>query len=426
MENNNILVPQQFPKIKLFDIFFNREKDEFFDVSSNSLDEIMERIGVMLDAFIVLLEMKGDEDPSQILNGIVSSYKPELNDAQINPKLWDIGRDDSKYIKRRNKYIENLLILLKLKIIFIYGINSIIESSEEHFSFVETNSQDFIDFDILDRDEEIHSGASIIKKYALFKWIEPFIELFVSRKKTTIGYSYLFRMCYQDKTLPEFVDTSIMLVNQNIDRKIEEYKKCIGFSYFAIDITTQENLNKKLESVKKSIESLSVDFPKIKEKFIEKKRGCLAGMKFQKGHYAAISGISMEGEKELGAVLSERYGVTLIPLKMSVRYYFNNNQYITYQDFYDWRAKHSCNDRFLRMFSCCERKLLTKCYDSKIRKDENCLMYVTLAPCQMCVRAINKLEDEKELKVKIRCTNSIKKSDMIDEDEFVRLAESIF
>ena len=426
MNDNNGLESLFLPRIKLFDIYFKQKDDTFIDVDSYGLDEIMEGIGIVLDAFIISLEMKGDENPDKIFEGIISSYSPELGNIQIHQDSWNEGINGSAYKKKRDKYLENLFILFKLKYLFVYGINSIINSPEEKLSFVDTNSLEFNDFADLDRNEEIHIGTSLIKKYALFEWINPFIDLFESHKKTTIAYSYLYRYCYQGRTLSEFVNTSYTLVNQKIDTKIEEYKKYVGFSYFAIDKTTRENLNRKLQPVIESIELVSPVFPEIKSKFLEKKRGCLAGMKFLKKHYASISGITMKGEDKLGKVLWERYGITLIKLSPDVRYYFTNNKYITYKDFEDWRDIFLCEDRYLRMFSCCERKLLTVIYDTEFRYNQHCLMYVTLPPCQMCVRSINAMEKELYIHVKIRCTSSISKSDNMNEDNYIELAETIY
>lgn len=425
MENNRELLPRPLPPIKIFDLYFNSKDDLSFDVDSYSLDETMESIGIILDGFVVSLEMKGDEDPYKILNGIVSKYRPELGNAHIDPKSWDKGRNDSVYIKRRNRYLENLLVLFKLKILFAYGINSIIKCSADDLVFVDTDSSEYTEFIKLDNDVEIHSGTSNIKKFVLLKWIGSFAELFESHKITSIEYSYLYQMYYRSRTLPDFVDASSTLVNQKLDIKVEEYKKYIGFSYFAIDKTSRENLNKKLQPVIESIEQISGAFPEIKERYIEKKRGCLAGMKFLKRQYAAISGISIKGEDELGEKLRERYGISLVKLSPAVRYYFTNNRYITYHDFFDWKNMYSCKDSFLRMFSCCERKLLTVCYELKKCKNQDCLMYVTLAPCQMCIRAINSAEQELEFKVTIRCTNAVSKSNTKTETEYIELAEKI-
>ncbi len=426
MEENKELSPLHLPPIKLFDIYFNPKDDTPFDVDSNSLDEIIEKIGTILDAFIVSLEMKGDDNPSEIFEGIISRYSPELSNIDTSSEFWNKGRSESVYKKRRDKYLENLSLLFKIKTLFVYGINSIIKSQTDNYSFVDTDNSEFSEFIKIDRDVEIHNGISNVKKYVLLKWISSYMELFESHKKTTIVHSHLFQMYYRSRTLPDFVEISYTLVNQKIDSKIEEYKKYVGFSYFAIDKTSHENLEKKLQPITESIELISPAFPEIKAKYIErKKKSCLAGMKFLKRQYAAISGISMNGEDELGDTLWERYGIELIKISPYVRYYYTSSRYITYEDFIDWRNRYSCDDSYLRMFSCCERKLLTVCYESNKCKNQDCLIYVTLTPCQMCVRAINKVDEELGLKVKIRCSKAVSKADKIIEEKYLDLAKKI-
>ena len=70
-------------------------------------------------------------------------------------------------------------------------------------------------------------------------------------------------------------------------------------------------------------------------------------------------------------------------------------QFITYADYKEWLRVNKANiktldNRVNRMFSCCERKLLTKIYDSRDTKFE---IYVKKKPCVFCEDALDAMNN---------------------------------
>ena len=81
--------------------------------------------------------------------------------------------------------------------------------------------------------------------------------------------------------------------------------------------------------------------------------------------------------------------LTYVPISNDVRYYTEDNEFITYQQFIDKKPKADMN----RMFTCCERKLLAKFIELKKDKVE---LAVTMSPCEFCKRAIKSLNNDIE------------------------------
>lgn len=411
------------PKIRFYDIYYNRQDDSLVEVDTENLDEIIEMISVFQDAYIVTLEMKADIDPSKIISGILDSYKPELFNMSVDNNTWKEFRNDDKLKKRRNTLLDSLFLLTKIKFLFAYGVNVIIDNLESIHYLIDFKNDEFENFVKLEADNKIHANISIEGRYFLFKWFESFNCFSNNKKATDIFHSILYES-YVNKSIQQFVEESSLEIITSIDRKTEEYKKYIAFSLININRTSHENLQKKLQPITDAIESISQINPKIKQKYVEKKRGCFAGMKYRKIQYAAISGELMQGEDKLEEILKNRYGIKLVKISNSVRYYINKNEYITYEDFIKWRTVNACDDRFLRMFSCCERKLLTICYKDKYN-NHDCCMYITLEPCDMCIRAIKHLKNEKNMKFIINCIKPIKKIVKMDEADFIKVAKEI-
>ena len=413
----------RLPEIRLYDIYYNRQDDSLIEVDSDNLDEIIEMIDVFLDAFIVTLEMKADIDSSKIIKGILDSYKPELSNITVDNNAWKEFRNDDKLKKRRNKLLDSLFLLTKIKFLFAYGVNDIIDNLESIHNLIDSEDDEFKRFVESETNNEIHTSISFEGRYVLFKWFASFNCFSNDKKNMDIFHSILYES-YANKSIQQFIEESSLEVIASIDRKTEEYKKYIAFSCININRTSHENLQKKLQPITDAIENISQINPKIKEKYVEKKRGCLAGMRYRKKQYAAISGVLMRGEDKLEEILKNRYGIELVKISNSVRYYINKNEYITYDDFIKWKSVNACDGRFLRMFSCCERKLITICYKDKYNNYE-CYMYITLDPCDMCIRAINHLTKEKSMRFIINCTKPNKKNIKMDETDFMEIAKEI-
>ena len=73
-----------------------------------------------------------------------------------------------------------------------------------------------------------------------------------------------------------------------------------------------------------------------------------------------------------------------------MRYYINTKNYITNAEYRIWVKKSSQKENN-RMFSCCERRLLTVLYNETYR----CpfvRLFVRFEPCELCLRALRASE----------------------------------
>lgn len=84
-----------------------------------------------------------------------------------------------------------------------------------------------------------------------------------------------------------------------------------------------------------------------------------------------------------------------IVLNSDTRYYYNDNQYITYRMYLnnkDKCKKFRKDEKFLRMFSCCEKKMISKLFRDSYK--DKYRIYVKYEPCPMCKKAIKAYDKE--------------------------------
>lgn len=101
----------------------------------------------------------------------------------------------------------------------------------------------------------------------------------------------------------------------------------------------------------------------------------------------------------------------------SVRYYYNDKEYVDYNKIKENSNKFKQDDCDLlikRSCSCCERKILNKL--NRIKETNNVKMFVKKPPCQICKWAIDDML--------INSTVYYKLTDMID-DRIIKLVENI-
>lgn len=114
--------------------------------------------------------------------------------------------------------------------------------------------------------------------------------------------------------------------------------------------------------------------------------GCYAVMNVDGKRYAALSGIS-DYSWLLKKLLGESSSYQVVSVNQSIRYYYDSEHFFYYSD-----VPQSYNNKWPvnRMFSCCERKLLTILYKNNSFNSYH--IYVKKKPCFMCQRAINAFE----------------------------------
>lgn len=123
----------------------------------------------------------------------------------------------------------------------------------------------------------------------------------------------------------------------------------------------------------------------------KERSGCVAVMRYDSRCYAAISGSERQNGyfEALKQILESESGYKVVQLNPNVRYYHSKGQYITYGQYDAWKKNTGFDESKLeivnRMFSCCERKLLTKLYDKKNTKYK---IYVKKKTCSMCQTAL--------------------------------------
>lgn len=142
----------------------------------------------------------------------------------------------------------------------------------------------------------------------------------------------------------------------------------------------------------------------------KKQKGCIAMMHFQSKQYVALSGTN--GVNCYKEILEQLLGpgYEFVGLNENVRFYYNKNSYITYKQYVEWKCKNNVDEKQIdgirRMFSCCERKLLTKLYE---KTNLRYTIYVKLKPCTMCKKAIEDLENRSSCNGLIKYPKNIRK-----------------
>ena len=131
----------------------------------------------------------------------------------------------------------------------------------------------------------------------------------------------------------------------------------------------------------------------MKKRYLNGK-GCIALMHCSLGRFVAISGNdSTTKQQKIEELLSKNY--FNVSMNDNVRFYYDEKQFITYADYKEWLRVNKVNIEMLdgcvnRMFSCCERKLLTKICGSCNTKFE---IYVKKKPCVFCEDALDAMNN---------------------------------
>ena len=92
------------------------------------------------------------------------------------------------------------------------------------------------------------------------------------------------------------------------------------------------------------------------------------------------------------------------------RYYLENESYITYKDYILDESENKNN----RMFTCCERKLLSKFFKMKVN-DTEIKIVTTKLPCLLCKRTINIIEKRTKFRISVVCGESELSKEMVQE-----------
>lgn len=187
---------------------------------------------------------------------------------------------------------------------------------------------------------------------------------------------------------------------------------------------------------RKKIEELNL------AKFINKKNNCYASVRLNNKHYITINGLNdkdikaiitpnkkASNKQKVVSILVEILGVgnvEYVSIDEKTKYYLKYGKDITYEQFEKSKSREN------RMFTCCERKLISKIDSLGLGKRITVKMPVTKNPCELCSRAIKITNRKKTGKFKIkikspkkdnRCLN---KKDINKMDECARMISKKF
>ena len=140
--------------------------------------------------------------------------------------------------------------------------------------------------------------------------------------------------------------------------------------------------------------------------YYKKKNNCYASVKLEQIKYITVNGIEpkeMKKESNLSKFiecLKELLGeknVEYVKISNNTKYHMPNGDCISYYQY--TQSGENCN----RMFTCCERKLLSKIdSEGQSTTKKDLILPVTKYPCELCQRSIISLNNDKKFIFKIK------------------------
>ena len=324
----------------------------------------------------------------------------------LNKESESFLKDEISLKKIANQHSK----LLRLKLFFRIELNKCLNT-------IKKNELDFENYylDIPLFEDIISIWKFIISKiedddYAIEKFFA--FSLIYKYLETPSYYKEYLWWSYKDYLESDFKDTAkyIIKILKIIDKYIEKCEKVMlsgsNFSENVLSLVNIEdlrvfdsffNINKFTSDFYEAVKNAnSLEKNVNLEKYAFKTLICYASMKIGSDNYMSFNGIENtilqcnSNRNKLINILNELVSnLTYVPISNDVRYYTEDNEFITYQQFIDEEPKACMN----RMFTCCERKLLAKFIELKKDKVE---LAVTMSPCEFCKRAIKSLNNDIE------------------------------
>ncbi len=177
-------------------------------------------------------------------------------------------------------------------------------------------------------------------------------------------------------------------------------------------------------------------------KFINKEINCYASVRLNNIKYITINGLNDEtikatitlnenasNKQKVVSILVEILGgenIEYVSIDKKTKYYLKYGKDITYEQFEKSKSREN------RMFTCCERKLISKIDSIGLEKRKTVKMPVTKYPCELCRRAI-KITNRKKtgnFKIKIKSpkkdNRGLNKQDINKMDECAKMISKKF
>ena len=166
--------------------------------------------------------------------------------------------------------------------------------------------------------------------------------------------------------------------------------------------------------------------------YYNNKNNCYASVKLEQIKYITVNGIEpKEIKKEsnlskfiecLKELLGEK-NVEYVKISNNTKYHMPNGDCISYYQY--TQSGENCN----RMFTCCERKLLSKIdSEGQSTTKKDLILPVTKYPCELCQRSIISLNNDKKFIFKIKIKSPPETTDKLKYfiSDMDLLAKSIF
>ena len=359
----------------------------------------------------------------------------------LNKESESFLKDEISLKKIANQHSK----LLRLKLFFRIELNKCLNT-------IKNNELDFENYYL---DIPLFEDITSIWKFIISKLddddyaIEKFFafSLICKYLETPFYYKEYYWLSYED-VIPYYLKNDfrdivgcIIEVLEEIDKYIEKCEKVMlsgsNFPWNVLSLVNIEdfrvfdnffNINKFTSDFYEAVKNANkLEEEANLEKYAFEELICYASMKIGSDNYMTFNGIEPpslqcnSNRNKLINILNELVSnLTYVPISNDVRYYTENNEFITYQRFIDEEPKANKN----RMFTCCERKLLAKFIELKKDKVE---LAVTRTPCILCERAINLLNHcfvEDRIKIKTskpsKVENDLDPLKVIEYDDFAK------
>lgn len=333
----------------------------------------------------------------------------------LNKESENFFKDEISLKKIANQHSK----LLRLKLFFRIELNKCLNT-------IKNNKLDFQNFYL---DIPIFEDITSIWRFIISKLddddyaIEKFFafSLICKYHKKYYWWSYEDVILYYLKNDFRDIVKYIIKVLEDIDKYIEKCEKVMlsGSNFLKnvlllvniedfIVFDSFFNINKLTSDFYEAVKNANNLERNVNlEKYAFTTLNCYASMKIGSDNYMTFNGIENtslqcdSNRNKLINILNKLVSnLTYVPISNDVRYYTEDNEFITYQQFIDEEPKACMN----RMFTCCERKLLAKFIELEKNMVE---LAVTRTPCIFCERTINLLNHcSEEDRIKIKTTKS--------------------
>lgn len=283
-------------------------------------------------------------------------------------------------------------LFIKLEYIYVYKVNEFLKSDK----FIELS--------------EIFGLYKWIENFLFFHWDKSDEYQYIDynhhyRWRRYLRKKYLRKKYLDDETFYEWIIEELIFVTRELQTLFSHYineiqdilLKSNGTLNFVVIKNTKVFHPKFPENIKKHLQNLDENL--YKKAFEKPEISCYATIEFNGKKYITVNGVDLKRGKdkilkEFKGVLESRFNskdIEIVNISDDVRYYFNGQQeYINYVSFLDYDA----DNKYNRMFTCCERKLFAKIREvegtelDNIKSPETIKLATTKYPCEMCEREI--------------------------------------